>query len=434
MEIDPIRMCELLVGLGDVNVLGVIDEPGEPLVVMVETRGSRPVCPGCGRLADLKDRDEVDHFDLGVFGRRAKLRWVKRRWRCQHVDCGVGSWTETNDEIALIDRFVTTRAARWMCRQVGEHGRTVDEVASDLGCDWHTVNDTVIEWGEALLAVDAERIDQVRGLGLDETLFNRTGRWRTQAWCTSIVDVSRGQLLDLVPGRSAAGPTAWLAHRPLEWLDGIEFGVLDLSGPYRATFDTILPDAHQVADPFHLTKLANQRLDEVRRRVQNQTLGHRGHRNDPLYRARRLLTKADERLDDRGRSKLLGLLEAGDPHGEVRTAWHAKEVVRSIYDIDDHTLAVTFVDRLATDLQDESVPPEVNQLGRTIARWATQITNWHRSRLSNGPTEAINNLVKRIKRIGFGFRRFRNYRVRALLYAGRPNWSLLDTLTPATIR
>ncbi|MEQ8716122.1 MAG: ISL3 family transposase [Acidimicrobiales bacterium] len=427
-------MCEVLVGLPDVKVLGVIDQLEGPLIVRVETRGLTPRCAGCGRPADLKDRDEVTHVDLPVFGRQAKLAWVKRRWRCLHGDCAVGSWTETSDEIALGDRFVTTRAARWMTLQVGGHGRTVDEVAADLGCDWHTVNDTVVEWGEALLAVDDDRVADVEGLGLDETLFNRTGRWRTQAWCTSIVDVGRGQLLDVVEGRSAAGPAGWLAQRPAEWLAAIDYGVLDLSGPYRATFDTMLPDAAQVADPFHVVKLANSRVDEVRRRVQNETLGHRGRKDDPLYRVRRLLTKADERLDDRGRSKLVGLLDAGDPRGEVRMAWHAKEVVRSIYEIDDHELAVDFVDRLAIDLQDESVPPEINQLGRTVARWATQITNWHRSGLSNGPTEAINNLIKRIKRIGFGFRKFRNYRIRALLYAGRPNWDLLDTLTPARIR
>src|SRR4029450_924724 len=97
----------------------------------------------------------------------------------------------------------------------------------------------------------------------------------------------------------------------------------------------MLPWAAQVADPFHLVKLANQRLDDVRRQVQSETLGHRGHKNDPLYRSRRLLTKADERLDDRGRTKLLGLLDAGDPQHEVRTAWRAKEVVRSIHDHHD---------------------------------------------------------------------------------------------------
>ena len=50
--------------------------------------------------------------------------------------------------------------------------------------------------------------------------------------------------------------------------------------------------------------------------------------------------------------------------------------------------------------------------------------------MSNGPTEAINNLIKRVKRVAFGFRRFDHYRTRALLYAGKPNWALLDTLTP----
>ncbi len=179
--------------------------------------------------------------------------------------------------------------------------------------------------------------------------------------------------------------------------------------------------------------LANQRLDEVRRRVQNETLGHRGLKDDPLYRSRRLLTKADERLDDRGRTKLLGLLDAGDPRGEVRTAWHAKEVVRSVYDHHDPGLALEFVTRLGADLQDDSCPPEIRQLGRTIVRWREQIAAWHRAHVSNGPTEAANNLIKRVKRImAFGFRRFANYRIRSLLYAGRPNWELLATITPTS--
>ncbi len=179
-----------------------------------------------------------------------------------------------------------------------------------------------------------------------------------------------------------------------------------------------------------LVRLANAKLDECRRRVQNDTLGHRGRKGDPLYRARRLLTKAHERLDHRGEQRLMGLLRAGDPHGEVRMAWHAKEVIRQIYTIDDPDLATDFVAQLSDDLQDDSCPPEVNSLGRTLGRWLHHIVAWHQARVTNGPTEAINNLVKRIKRIGFGFRRFRNYRIRALLYAGRPNWDLLATITP----
>lgn len=108
----------------------------------------------------------------------------------------------------------------------------------------------------------------------------------------------------------------------------------------------------------------------------------------------------------------------------------AKETVRSIYDIDDPALAAEFVERLGHDLQDESCPPEIRQLGRTITKWRHQIAAWHRARVSNGPTEAINNLIKRVKRVAFGFRRFAHYRIRALLYAGKPNWHLLATVTP----
>ena len=58
------------------------------------------------------------------------------------------------------------------------------------------------------------------------------------------------------------------------------------------------------------------------------------------------------------------------------------------------------------------MPPEVQKLGRTIKHWFDKIANFHLARVTNGPTEALNNLIKRIKRIGFGFRNFENYRIR----------------------
>lgn len=371
----------------------------------------------------------MELVDLAAFGRPARLVWHKRRWTCPVSACATASFSEVAPWIGASRLVMTDRAGRWVTDQVGRCGRPVTDLARELGCDWHTVNDTVVAYGSPLVE-DPERVGTVEALGLDEVLFARLGRWRTQAWSTSIVDVGAGRLLDVIEGRSAATACAWLAARTPAWRAGIRYATLDLSGPWRLTFDTMLPDATQVADPFHLVKLANSKLDECRRRVQNETLGHRGHKNDPLYRCRRLLTRADERLSVNGRAKLAGLLEAGDPKGEVRMAWHAKELVRSLYDHTDPDLAVAMVDRLGHDLQDESCPPEINQLGRTLVRWRDQIAAWHGAHVSNGPTEAANNLIKRVKRVAFGFRRFRNYRIRALLYAGRPNWELLATITP----
>lgn len=430
METNPIRMCELLVGLPAVNVLAVEDQHGEPIRVHVESRRSRPTCRACGQSAWVKERPVAELVDLPVFGRPVRLVWRKHRWECVDPACPIGSWTGEDRRIGAPRLGLTDRAGRWVTEQVGRWGRTVNEVAVELGCDWHTVNDTVIAYGQALVDDDPDRIGVVTALGLDETLFCRQGPWRRQAWSTSIVDVRAGRLLDVVPGRDSIEPSRWLAERGVKWRERIEWATLDLSGPYRATFDTMLPDAIQVADPFHVVKLANSKLDECRRRVQNETFGHRGRKTDPLYRARRLLTKADERLTVDGRTRLLGLLDAGDPHGEVRLAWHAKEVIRQIYDHTNPDLATDFVERLGHDLQDQSCPPEVRSLGRTLLRWKDQIVAWHQAHVSNAATEAANNLIKRVKRVAFGFHRFRNYRIRVLLYAGKPNWDLLATITP----
>jgi transposase len=377
-------MCALLVGLPEVKVLGVDDRPGEPIFGHVEQAGLRPWCHGCGGRSEIKDRDEVVFADLSCFGRPARLCWHKFRLRCPDPDCEIGSWTWEDPRIAAVRQVMTDRAGRWATEQVGRLGRTVAEVARELGCDWHTINDTVIAYGSALVD-DPDRIGQVTALGLDETLFCRRGAWHRHEFATSIVDVSPGrpaQLLDVVEGRSAAGPSGWITARPQAWRDTISWGVLDLSGPYRKTFDDALPDAAQVADPFHVCKLANQKLDECRRRVQNETLGHRGRKSDPLYRARRLLTKAHERLDENGNAKLTGLLAAGDPHGDVRMTWHANEATRAIYDLTDPALAEEYVCELAIDMQDNSHPPEVRSLGRTITRWFEEITNWHKAFVS----------------------------------------------------
>ena len=57
-------------------------------------------------------------------------------------------------------------------------------------------------------------------------------------------------------------------------------------------------------------------------------------------------------------------------------------------------MAVEFVTQLGIDLQDDSCPPEIRRLGRTITKWRHQIAAWHQARFTNGPTEAVNNLIK----------------------------------------
>jgi hypothetical protein len=101
--------------------------------------------------------------------------------------------------------------------------------------------------------------------------------------------------------------------------------------------------------------------------------------------------------------------------------------------ITDPELAAEFVDQLGVDLQDQSCSVEVRSLGRTIVRWRDQIVAWHQALVTSGAAEATNNLIKRITRIGFGFRRFAHYRIRVLLHAGSPTASYSQPSLPFTM-
>ena len=177
----------------------------------------------------------------------------------------------------------------------------------------------------------------------------------------------------------------------------------------------------QVTDPSTSSSSPTSSSTSAPGRVQNEVVGHRGRKHRPLYRCRRLLTKADERLDDKGPRETTRSLARRRSKGEVTAAWHAKEAIRGIYDHTSEKLAREWIDRLIIDLADQDNPVEVRSLSRTLKKWKEHIVAWHRSKsTTNGPAEALDNLVKRVKRAAFGFWSFRNYRVRSLLYAGKP--------------
>ncbi len=157
METDPTRSLVWMIGLRAIVFLSCEDGAGGEARIHVETTAATVGCPRCGVVARVKDRPRVELVDFALFGRPARLVWHKRRWTCCDDDCEMGSWTEEDDRIAGPRQVLTSRAARWATVQVGRCARSVNEVAAELGCDWHTVNATVVAYGEALLEADARR-------------------------------------------------------------------------------------------------------------------------------------------------------------------------------------------------------------------------------------------------------------------------------------
>ena len=75
----------------------------------------------------------------------------------------------------------------------------------------------------------------------------------------------------------------WLEERGEDFRAGVRIATLDPFQGYKNAIDDQLQDATSVLDAFHIVKLAGDALDEVRRRVQQDTTGHRGRKGDPLY-------------------------------------------------------------------------------------------------------------------------------------------------------
>ncbi len=132
--------------------------------------------------------------------------------------------------------------------------------------------------------------------------------------------------------------------------------------------------------------------------------------------------------DPQLRARLEGLLALGDPDGEVALAYGVKEAIARFYEFADGDATADLLRDIIDQCSKTSSPPEQRRLARTLRNWFDQITAWHCARVSNGPTEGMNNLLKRVKRVAFGFTNFDSFRLRALLYAGKPNFRLLDSI------
>jgi hypothetical protein len=146
-------------------------------------------------------------------------------------------------------------------------------VARELGVGWATVWRTVVDKGTPVVD-DPGRLDGVEGLGVDETAFLAATATSATTYVTGIVDITRGRpprLLDVVRGRSGRVYAEWIAERESGWREGIRFAALDPFRGYATALRTALPDAVRVLDCFHVVRLGFACVDEVRRRVQQET-------------------------------------------------------------------------------------------------------------------------------------------------------------------
>ncbi len=409
----------VMFGVPGIRVLDAHGD-GRLLTLTVETVDTLTACGVCGVVARAHGRRKQRLRDAPYGHRRVLVVWRKRVWRCEEAACPATTWTETH-ELAEARAVLTRRAVVWAVDALAADDTTVSALARRVGVGWHVLWRPVAREA-ALRAADPNRLSGVAVLGVDEHVWRPGRRGGRDATC--MVDLTRAEdgllrarLLDLVPGRSGTVYRTWLEEQTEAFRAGVTRAALDPFRGYANALRDALPDAAPVLDPFHVVKLGSQMLDEVRRRVQQDTLGHRGHKFDPLYRIRNLLRHGAENLTPRQVARLDAALTAGDPDWQVSIAWQCYQQLRSIY----HTASGSDGAAIAAKILAAfpSCPiPEVARLGRTLRAWRTQLMAYFvTERISNGGTEAINLIIEKTRRLAHGFRNFDNYRLRLLLVA-----------------
>ena len=379
-------------------------------------------CHCCGAEGLVRD-SVVRRLAHEPFGWRPTTLVVTiRRYRC--TGCG-HVWRQDITRAAEPKAKLSRRALRWALEGIVVQHLTVARVAEGLGVAWNTANDAVLAEGKRVLIEDPDRFNGVHVIGVDEHVWRHTRRG--DKYVTVIIDLTPirdgtgpARLLDMVQGRSKQAFKTWLAEQLSTWRDQVEVVAMDGFTGFKTASAEELPQATAVMDPFHVVRLAGEALDKCRRRVQLAIHGHRGFKDDPLYKSRRTLHTGAGLLTDMQAARLSALF-ANQQHVEVEATWGIYQRMIDAYRHQDRRrgreLMVKLIDSIGTGVP--KALTEVITLGRTLKKRAEDVLAYFdRPGTSNGPTEAINGRLEHLRGSALGFRNLTNYIARSLLETG----------------
>ena len=235
-------------------------------------------------------------------------------------------------------------------------------------------------------------------IGLDEHFFRR-GRGGFRQFVSMVVDFKNRRLFELVEGRTVGEMEAALSYIPGR--ENVRHVVIDMCDPYRSFASRFFPNARLVADKFHVLRLLSPAINRRRRLIE-------GDRRSAAL--RRLLLRSRYRLEFAER---LALDQWLWNHPELRALYEAKEAMHSLYRTRARERAKVALGSL-TDRLAGSELPELQTLRRTLMRWRHEILEHFATGLTNARTEGFNNKAKLVKKRAYGYRSFRNYRLRLL--------------------
>ncbi len=269
---------------------------------------------------------------------------------------------------------------------------TIQDVAHHLDVGWDLIKD--IQKRDLSHRYAKPKLKHLRAIAIDEIAVARGHRY-----LTVVMDLDSGAVVFVGDGKGAdALKPFWKRLRP----SGAKIAAvaMDMSGGYQAAVRVNLPKAVIVFDRFHVVKLFNDKLSDLRRQLYREAtdVQHKA----VLKGTRWLLLKNAENLDpekdEKGRLK--EALKLNEP---LAVAYYMKEDLRRFWEQPGKQFATTFLDGWIRRAEASGIKV-LQQMARTLAAHRSGLLAYYDVMISSGPMEGTNNKIKTMKRQAYGFR------------------------------
>lgn len=371
-----------LLGLEGLRALQVKETGGE-CVIEAEGTGTVSTCPTCGPLLGrlYGHGTQTQLFrDTPMRGMPTRLSVQRRRFQCQHCHKTFFEALPAVDD----KRVVTRRLLRYMRQHV--FNETFAALARQSGLDEKTIRNICEDYVAELEA--NVRFQTPRVLGIDELKI--VGAYRAV-----ITNVEKHCMFDMLPTRSKEDLLRYFQALPDK--GQVEWVTMDMYRVYRDVASQVLPKARIVVDRFHIQRMANEVIEQMRKRFRKDLPDRERLK---LKDERFLLLKRQHDLKPEQFERLRTWFEKFPPLSEAHAL---KEGFLSIWD-ESKTRADA---EQAWQKWQADVSPELRSnfkaLITAMTNWHDPIFNYFESSMTNAFTESSNNLTRTANRMGRGY-------------------------------
>ena len=360
---------------------------GGEVIFTIEQPRESYACPVCGSADVIGRGQNCRRFRTVPIGRKpAYLRLAIPRLECRN--CGV----VRQMKIGFADPRVSyTKAFQRYALELSRY-MTIKDVAEHLGISWDVIKE--IQKADLRRRFDRPKLKQLRQIAIDEI-----STAKGHVYLTIVLDLESGAVVHV--GRGKGGDALkgfWTRLRRSG--AKIEAVATDMSPAYIDAVTTHLPGVSLVFDRFHVIKLYNDKLSELRRALYQQLKDTM--QKNVLKGVRWLLLKRPENLDPT-RNEPKRLQEALRLNEPLAIAYYLKEALNEIWEQDDQEAAQALLMDWITYAESTGIAM-LRKFAKTLRLHAWRILAWYDHPISTGPLEGTNNKIKTMKRQAYGFR------------------------------